>query len=210
MTRVAAGLQLNVENRFDVAVITGDFDFLVSTDKFVIRMDVVIKERFFPFCAGMASVTLVAAMLVMRVIFEVARYAGHIHFVVERTVGVTISAGGLCMFAFKGEVRIARVIETRVMPIGRIMAGLTLLSAAAVMRVVGFVTAETGTRRVRECSIRVTIEACSFLVLAKQREFRGVVVKFGVCPFGRFMTGRAIIAHGFFVRFVVAVAIDAL
>ncbi len=84
MTRVAARLQLDVENRFDVAVITGDFDVLVSTEKFVIRMDVMIEERFNPLCADMATVALIATMLVMCVVLYVAGHAGHVHLVLKR------------------------------------------------------------------------------------------------------------------------------
>jgi len=84
VARLTARHQLDIENWFDVAVITGDFDFLVSTEKFVIRMDVVIEERLFPFGADVATVALIATMLVVCVILQMAGHAGHVHLVLKR------------------------------------------------------------------------------------------------------------------------------
>jgi len=53
-----------------MAIVTGDF--LVSAEKLVISMDVVLKKRFFPLSAVMTGIALVAAMLFMGVIFEMA------------------------------------------------------------------------------------------------------------------------------------------
>lgn len=86
VARLTAGHELNVENWFDVAVITGDFDILVSTEKFEIRMDVMIEERLFPFGTAVAGVTLIAIVLIMSVIFEMARRARHVHLVLKRMV----------------------------------------------------------------------------------------------------------------------------
>ena len=65
-------------------------------------------------------------------------------------------------------------------------------------------------RRVREGSVLVTIQACGFLVLANQRVFRGVVIELGFGPFGRLMTRRAVVIQRIFMRFIVAVTIDAV
>lgn len=84
VTRLTVWYQLDVENWFDVAVITGDFDCLVSTQKFVIRLDVVIEEGFGPICAGMAGIAPIAAMRVMRVIVKMAGRACPVHRVFKR------------------------------------------------------------------------------------------------------------------------------
>lgn len=114
------------------------------------------------------------------------------------------------MFALQRKFRIASMIETGVVPVGWIVAVFALLAATTVMCVIRFMTAKTTGRRVRERSVLVTIQACGFLVLAKQREFRGVVVKLGVGPLGRLMTRCAVVVHRILMRFVVAVTIDAV
>lgn len=64
-----------------MAIVTRDF--AVSAEELVVSMNIVIKERFFPFSAHMTGVALVAAMVVMCVIFEMAGGTGFIHFVFE-------------------------------------------------------------------------------------------------------------------------------
>lgn len=162
MTRVAVRLQLDVENRFDVAVITGDFDFLVSTDKLIIRMDVVIEEWLFPFGAGVATVALITTMLVVRVILQMARHARLVHFIIERIFGMAVATGQCGVFALKRKLSVARVFKTRVVPVARVVTGLALLTAAAVVRVVGCVTSVASGRRGRECSVLMAIQAGGF------------------------------------------------
>jgi len=58
----------------------------MPAEKFVIRMDVVIKERLSPIGADMARITLITAVLVMCVILEMAGHAGHAHLVLKRTL----------------------------------------------------------------------------------------------------------------------------
>ena len=70
VARVTASHEVDVKNRFDVAFGTGNVS--MAAEKFVVCMNIVIKERFDPFGAAMASVALIAAMLVMCVIFEMA------------------------------------------------------------------------------------------------------------------------------------------
>ena len=70
MAGVAAGHQLNVKNRFNMTIVTSDLP--VPAEQLVVRVDIMIKERLFPRRADMAGVTLVAAMLVMRVVIKMA------------------------------------------------------------------------------------------------------------------------------------------
>lgn len=123
---------------------------------------------------------------------------------------MAVTACSVRMLAFKWEFRITSVIEARVMPVSGIVTALALLAAATVVCIVRLMASEAIGWRVRERSVLVTIQACGFPVLAKQRKFCGVVVKLCVFPFGRLVTRRAVVIHRIFVRFVVAVTIDAV
>lgn len=114
------------------------------------------------------------------------------------------------MFAFEGEVGVACVLEARVMPIGRVVAGLALLPATAIMRVVGFVTAKAGRWRARKSPVLVAIQACCLAVLAQQRVVCRIVIELRFGPFGRFMTGGAVVIHSFLVGLVIAVTGNAV
>ena len=76
-----------------MAIITGDF--LMSAEQLVVGVDIMLKERLFPLSAAMTGIALLAAMLVMRIILEMTRYAGHIHLIFKRILGMTVSAGSL-------------------------------------------------------------------------------------------------------------------
>lgn len=71
------------------------------------------------------------------------------------------------MTVLQQKICVARVIETGVMPIAGVVATLTLLTAAAIMRVVFTMTTEASGLGVQEGTVRVTIEACSLLMLAQ-------------------------------------------
>lgn len=64
-----------------MAIVTGDFT--VSAKELVVSMKVVHKERLFPVNTRMASVALVASMLVMRVILQVTGGARAVHLVLK-------------------------------------------------------------------------------------------------------------------------------
>ena len=70
------------------------------------------------------------------------------------------------------------------MPVGWVVAGLALVSAAAIMRIVGFVATEAGRWRFGKRLIVVAVEACCLLMFAEQRIVRRIVIELSICPFG--------------------------
>lgn len=70
------------------------------------------------------------------------------------------------VFAFERKISIAGMIETGVVPVSRVVAIFTLLTAAAVMRIIFLVAREAIGRRVRECLILVAVQARCLLVLS--------------------------------------------
>ena len=196
MTRVAARQQLHGEDRLDVAVVARKS--LMPAEEFVIGLHVVIKGRFCPLGADMAGVTLLTAMLVMRIIFEMTGHAGHIHLVFKRILRVAVAASRLSVLAFQRKFRVAHMVEAGVMPVGGVMAILTLFPAATLMGIILGVTTETSGRGVEERPVLVAVSARRFLVLADQRKVRRIVIEFRIGPFGGLVAGSAVVTHRLF------------
>ena len=79
-----------------MAIVAGD-DF-VTAEQFVFGIPVVVECRLVPGdAAAMAGVALIAAMLVMRIIFEMAGDAGLVHLVFKRVFRMAIAAGQFCV-----------------------------------------------------------------------------------------------------------------
>ena len=113
------------------------------------------------------------------------------------------------MLAVKREVGIARVIEARVVPVGRVVAGLALLTAAPFVRIVRRVAGVSGfTGRGRKGMVRVTAETLRIPVPAHEREFRRVVIELCVMPRRRHVACAAFGSQHRIVSVVVAVAVD--
>ena len=68
VTALAACQKLDVKYRLDMAIVTGDT--LVSTEQPVVGMDVVFEKRLIPGGTDVTGIALVAAMPVVRIIFE--------------------------------------------------------------------------------------------------------------------------------------------
>jgi len=90
MTRVTTRQWRYLENRLDVAINT--CNFLVSAEKSVLRVTVMVEKRFFPGRTAVAAVALVAVMAIVTVIFEMAGDAARFHLVLKGVLGVTVSA----------------------------------------------------------------------------------------------------------------------
>ena len=90
MARVTTRQWRYLENRFDVAVNT--CNFLMSAEKSVLRVPVMVEKRFFPGRTAVAAVALIAVMAIVTVIFEMAGNAARFHLVLEGILGVTVSA----------------------------------------------------------------------------------------------------------------------
>jgi len=159
VARVTASYEVDVKNRFDVAFGAGNFS--MAAEKFVVCMNIVIKERFDPLCTAMASVAPIAAVPVMRVIFEMARGTSHVHLVLKRVLRVAIAALQCGMFAFKREFGIADMIKTGVVPVRRVVAALAFLATPSFVRVVRCVASEAGGRRIQEGPVFMTVQAGS-------------------------------------------------
>jgi hypothetical protein len=102
-----------------------------------------IEVRLRPGAAVVASVALLAAVGIMFVIFKMARYALHAHGVFERIVRMTVATGELGMATKEIKVSVPDVIETRVMPVGWVVAAATLIAAAPFMCVIVGMTVDT-------------------------------------------------------------------
>jgi len=90
MARVTTRQWRYFENRFDVAINT--CNFLMSAEKAVLRVTVMVEKRFFPGRTAVAAVALVAVMAIVTVIFEMAGDAARFHLVLKGVLGVTVSA----------------------------------------------------------------------------------------------------------------------
>lgn len=99
----------------------------------------------------------------------------------------------LRVFSVTREVRIAGMIEARVLPPCRLVAIAALVAAEPVMRIVFRVTAKARRRGVRKCSVSVAIETGRFLMFADKREIGRIVIKLDIQPAGRRM---AVAANG--------------
>ena len=123
---------------------------------------------------------------------------------------MAVATGGTGVRALKREISITLVIKARVIPVAWVMAGPAFITATAIVRVVCFMAGETGSRRVWEGAIFVAAQAGRLLMLSEQWVFRGVVIEFGISPFGWLVARRAVVIHRILMRFFVAVTIDAL
>ena len=82
-----------------------------------------------PFLSSMACAAVGASMSLVAIILEVAAGTRHIHDIVKRVFTMAIGAGQSRVFKLKREIRVAGVIETRVIPATRIVAVLALFPA---------------------------------------------------------------------------------
>lgn len=175
-----------------------------------VRTFVVIEMALRPRFIRVAFSAFGPVMTLVIIVFEMAGDAFHVHVnVVPRVFAVTVVAGQLCVFAFEREVRVLRMVETRVGPIARIVAGLAIFPAAAVVGIVFSVATDAVHRRILMRLVFVAVPAFHVTMLANQREVRRVMVESGVGPVGRVVTVRALGAEIAFVHIVFAVTVDA-
>ena len=145
---------------------------------------IVIEERALPLVGAVAALAFAAVMLLMRIVLAVTSIATRIQLVVERGVRMAVSALQFCVFVPQWKISIAKVIEARIVPVARIVAALTILSAAAVMGIIGFMTPVASRRCADKCVISVTVEACRILVFTEQCVVCRVVIEARDAPFG--------------------------
>lgn len=180
VTRVACRRQLNFKYWLDMAVNADDFLVRPVEDK--VRVVIMIKMRRRPISAAVAGIALGAALTCMLVVLKVAGDAGSFEFVFEGRVRVTVVADQACVLAVQRKVRVPAVIETGIVPVGRIVTPLALRAAAAVVRIVLCMAAVTVRRRIRESMILVAIQADDLLMFADQGIVRCVMgIEWGKC-----------------------------
>ena len=169
--------------------------FPVHARQFVGGVIVVIEEGALPFVAAVAALTFAAVMLLMGIVLVVTCIAARIQLVVEWRFRMAVGALQLCVFVSQWKIGIAKVIEARFVPVARIVAALTILSAAAVMGIIGFMTPVASRRCADKCVISVTVEARRFLVFTEQCVVCRVVIEARNTPLSRFMACTAIFAE---------------
>lgn len=179
----AIPLQLRIIDRLDMT--RGAFGFAVRADQRVARILAVVEAHFRPTAAGVAGFAALAEMPVVIVILAMAGDAGHVELVGERVLAVAALATLLGVLAVEHEIRIAIVIEARIVPAPRAVAVAAFIAAAAIVRIVFCMTVVAFRRRVPERVIGVAVEACRFLVLADQRVPGCIVVELDVQPLRR-------------------------
>lgn len=122
---------------------------------------------------------------------------------------MTVAARKGCVLAFEREVRIASVIKARVVPVGRVVAGFAVLTAAAVVRVVVGVTSITGRRRVLVGGVGVAVKTRGFDMLADQRVVGRIVIERRVNPLSSLVTILASVSECRAMDIVVLMAVIA-
>ena len=169
-----------------------------------------VEDRLVPGdAAAVAGVTLSTAMLVMGVVFKVARYAGLVHFVLERVLGVAVTASQFCVAAEQIKIRVAGMVKARIVPVARVMTVSALVAAAAVVRIIFSVAIETLRRRIRESAVFMAVETSGFEVFSEQWVVGRRMIEFGLQPFCWLMAIDAVRAHSVLVGFVFFVAVNA-
>lgn len=143
-------------------------EWLMRTVQCMTCRGFVVEAGIFPGSARVAGAAIIAEMTLVIVVFEVATDAGGIEFVRKRVFAVTVATGELSVLAVEYELRVASMVETGVGPAGRRMTVAALLAAAAIMRIVVCVTAETGRCRILIGLVFVAAAALGFPVLANQ------------------------------------------
>jgi hypothetical protein len=158
----------------------------------------------------MASNAIGAVVTVVVIVLEMTSDTFHVEFVVKRIVAVTVIASQLDVTSFQYEVGIACMIEARVSPRDRVVAIVTLSSAAAFVSIVICMAVEAGIRYVREGVGLVTVEARALQMLSDQWVVGRVMVERYVRPVGFIVTIRTLCADTFLVNVVFKMASNAL
>lgn len=183
VTRETVAFQLHFVNRLDVAGST--LGFPVRTDQCVAGVFLMIEMHIGPAAAGVTGLAALSEMTLVIVVFPVAGDARHVEFVGERVVAVAAIAILLRMLAIQWEIRIAIVIEARIVPAPRVVAVAALVAAAAIVRIVFRMAVVAFSRRILKRIVGMAVQALGLLVLADQRIIGGVVIELDIVPFHR-------------------------
>lgn len=203
----AGGVQRDVEDRLYMTLYARDRK--VRSFELVLGIPVVIECDRRPVLGNMAVIALLTEMALMIVFLEVTRNAGDFQRVRERILAMTIITSKTHMAAVQRKLGVTVMIETRVVPIRRIVAIFAVFSASSVVGIILLVASEAGRRRQSESVVRMAIQTSDFLVLAEQRVIGRVVVEFDLLPISRRMAVSTCLTKVALVHIIVTVAINA-
>ena len=193
-------LQRYLENRFDVAGFA--LGLLMRTDQSVFRDFFMIETNLGPAAAGVAGFASFAEMAFVIVVLEVAGNTCHIELIGERVFAVAAIAILFGMLAVQHEIRIAIVIEARVVPAFRAVTVAAIVAATALVCIVlGMAVVALG-RCILEGVVLMAVQAGGLQVFANQRITSRFMIEFDVLPFHRRMTIAARLAKRAAVRIV--------
>jgi len=193
-------LQCYFEDRLDVTGFA--FSLFMRADQCIFRDLFMIEANVCPAAAGVAGFASFAEVAFVIVVLEVAGNTCHIEFIGERVLSVAAIAVLFGMLAVEHEIRIAIVIEARVVPAFRAVTVAAFVAATALMCVIlGMAVVALG-RRVLERIVLMAIKAGRLQVFANQRITGRFMIEFDVLPFHRRMTIAARLAKRAAVRIV--------
>ncbi len=172
---VAVIAEGNVEYRLYVAKLA--LEYAMRTVQRVAGIERVIERYYLPLVRCVTVDAAAPEVLVVRVIVPVAGKAVRTQPVRKRVFAVTAATGLVRVCSRKRKGRISSVIEARIQPAGGLVAGLATLSATAVVRVIGSVTAVARCRSVPKGVISVTAKTFCLAMTSDQRVPRRVMIE---------------------------------
>lgn len=179
-------LQCYFEDRFDVTGFA--FSLFMRADQCIFRDLFMIEANVGPAAAVVAGFASFAEVAFVVVVLQVAGDTCHIKFIGERVLAVAAIAVLFGMLAVQHEIRIAIVIEARVVPAFRAVTVAAIVAATALVCIVlGMAVVALG-RRVLEGIVLMAVQASGLQVFANQRITGRIMIEFDVLPLHRRMT----------------------
>jgi hypothetical protein len=122
---------------------------------------------------------------------------------------MAVTAGQFGVATQQIKIRVARVVETGIVPVAGVVTIFAPVAAASVMRVILCMAIETFRWRIRESAVLVAVKTSDFKVLAKQWVVRRRVVELGLQPFRWRVAVDTVSTHSILVGLVFLVAVNA-
>ncbi len=188
------------------AIAEGDLEYRLNVAKLTLELAMRAIQRMAGIdrmvevnCSPLGrSVTIDAAeseVLVVSIVVRMAGNALRTESVCEGVFAVTAAAGLLRVRSGKRERSVSRVVEARIQPAARIVAGLAVLSAPSIVGVIGCVASETRRWRIAKRPVGVAVETLRFAVTADKRVAGRIVIEFDLLPTVRVVAVAAFFAE---------------